>query len=132
MTTLEPKVRQTIEGRLDRIVELAEKCVEDTKIAKSESGMEESQLHNLRNLANVTDSVKALENFICYQMGRHKEWQHNGFGDQILRDLEQLEDLAREIARGSNTPQRAVHLELIRMYTGFLYRSFVAKRPRSS
>ena len=131
MMVLEPRVRQRIEESLDSIVEWAEGCVENTKI--TESRMEESQLHNLRNLANATDSVKALENFVCYQMGRRpKEWRDTSFGNRVLEDLERLRDLAQEIVEGSDTPQRAVHLELIRIYTGFLYRSFVARRSRGS
>jgi len=129
MIALEPKVRRAVEGILDRIVEMAEKCVEETKIA--ESKMEESQLHNLRNLANATDSVKALENFISYQMGRREEWRHNDFGGRVLKDLEKLRGIAQEVAKG-NDVSRSVHLELIRIYIGFLYRSFVARRPRSS
>jgi len=125
---LEPRVRQAIEQQLDEIVERARKCVKTTQIVGSK--MEESQLHNLRNLANATDSVKALENFICYQMGRRSEWRHSDFGRHVLEDIVRLHDLAQELAKGTNTPERAVHLELIRLYAGFLYRWFVAERPR--
>jgi hypothetical protein len=128
MTTLEPRIRQAMERRLDEVVEWARQCVEETQITSTK--MEESQLHNLLNIANATDSVKALENFVCYQMGRLKEWRHNDFGQRILEDFKRLGNLAQEIVKGSNTKERAVHMELIRLYTGFLYRWFVAKRPR--
>jgi CO dehydrogenase/acetyl-CoA synthase delta subunit len=71
MTTLEPRIRQAVERRLDEVVEWARQCVEETQITSTK--MEESQLHNLLNIDNATDSVKALENFVCYQMGRLKE-----------------------------------------------------------
>ena len=130
MRTRGSKPLQIYGEHLDRIVKLAEKCVKETKIADSK--MEESQLHNLRNLANATDSVRALENFISYQIGRRSEWHHNGFGRRVLDDLGKLSDMAEEIAQQGDVSKRAVHLELIRLYTGFLYRAFVAERPRSS
>ena len=45
MMTHEAKSLQIYGEHIDRIVELAEECVEETKIADSK--MEESQLHNL-------------------------------------------------------------------------------------
>lgn len=127
MTVLDPKARKTVEEKMDEIVELAEKCIDETNIAAS--GMEESQLRNLQNMANATDSVKALENFVCYQMGRNKEWRDTGFGNHVLKDFETLCKKAEKIA--ADTSQiRAVHIELIRLYLGFLVRTFIAKRPR--
>ena len=122
----ESRMRQSIEQRLDEIVEYARTCIEETAITQSR--MEESQLHNLRNMANATDSVKALENFIYYQMGRRSEWRHNDFGKHVLADIERLGDLAQELVEGSSIPERTLHIELIRLYTGLLYRWFVAKR----
>jgi hypothetical protein len=110
---------------MDDLVEMAERLVEETAIAKS--GLQEHQLRNLQNLTNATDSVRALENFVCYQMGRHDEWRHNRFGKRLLEDFQAMARIAEEIAPGA---ARAAHLALLRLYLGFLIRAVVARRPR--
>jgi hypothetical protein len=92
------------------------------------SGLEESQLRNLQNLAAATDSVPALENFISYQMGRKKI--PDRVGQQILKDIEQLGKKAEELAGGNPEALRWARMELIRLYLGFLVRKFVAERKK--
>ena len=128
---IDVRVAKSIEERYDDLVELAEKCIEETKIY--EGKLEESQLRNLQNLANATDSVKALENFIWYQMGRHKEWRYNDFGKKLLEDIEKLrkwaKDIGIKIGRSHDEKEiYKIHLELIRLYLGFLVRAFYAKK----
>lgn len=125
MIGLDPKIRKAIEGRMDDLVELAERLVEETAIADSK--LEEHQLRSLQNLANAADSVRALENFICYQMGRHAEWRHGDFGRRVLADFRAIARIAEEAAPNA---ARAAHLALLRLYLGFLVRAFVARRPR--
>ena len=124
---IDVKIAKSIEERYDDLVKLAEKRIEDTKIY--EGKLEESQLRNLQNLANATDSVKVLENFICYQMGRHREWCYNDFGKKLLEDIEELRKWAEEIGRSHDEKEvYKIHLELIRLYLGFLVRAFYAKK----
>jgi hypothetical protein len=78
--------------------------------------------------------VKALELFVRYQMGlkEGKEWRYQGesdrpFGLGVIEDLSQLGEWAQQIARESGeSDPRATHLWLIRLYSGFLSRWFVA------
>jgi len=120
----EAKLLQKIETELDEIVRLAEKCVTDTGAANSY--LEESQLRNLQNLASATYSVAALENYIRYQMSREKI--PDQVGQQILKDIQQLGNKARELAGGNPEALRWARMELIRLYLGFLVRKFVAER----
>jgi len=153
---IDVRVARSIEEKYDDLVELAEQCVEETKIygricfdkkcqewtirdkcpkcgKRTREIMEESQLRNLQNLANATNSVKALENFIWYQMGRHKEWCYNDFGKKLLEDIEKLrkwaKDIGIKIGRSHDEKEiYKIHLELIRLYLGFLVRAFYAKK----
>ncbi|MCS7263681.1 MAG: hypothetical protein NZ805_02475 [Armatimonadetes bacterium] len=150
MTALNPKLLKAIDERLDELVEMTEQIMEQTKVYgrqcpeckqwyepekkecdKCRKGtheiLEEHQLRNLENLANATDSVKVLELFVRYQMGRHSEWRHNNFGNQVIEDFRKLREMAKGVAQGQ---EKVVHLHLIRLYLGFLVREFVARRPR--
>ncbi len=125
MMTLEPKLLRAIDENLDKLVEMAEQVVEETKIANSR--LEEHQLRNLESMANATDSVKVLKLFIRYQMGRHSEWRYNDFGNRVIEDFGKLEEMAKGL---SQEQTRAVQIHLIRLYLGFLSRAFIARRPR--
>ncbi len=120
----ETKLLQQIERHLDDIVKRAEECVLETRAA--DSGLEESQLRNLQNLAAATDSVPVLENFIAYQMGRKKIPRE--LGDRLLEDLQKLGQEAEELAQRSPEALRWARMELIRLYLGFLVRKFVAEK----
>jgi hypothetical protein len=149
------KALQVIQQQwLDRVVELAEQTMRSSKVygkqckddhwtlekqcpecrAKTSDILQRAQLSNLQNLANSSDSVKALELFIRYQMGRKegKGWRYKGdsaysFGLKVIEDFNQLGKWAEQIAReSSESNTKAVHLWLIRLYCGFLSRWFVA------
>lgn len=120
----EAPLLQQIEQSLDNIVELAEKCITETRAAASD--LEESQLRNLQNLAAATDSVPVLENFIGYQMGRGKI--PADVGRRILADIQELSRRAEELTRQHPELLRQTRMELIRLYLGFLVRKFVAER----
>jgi hypothetical protein len=149
------KTLQIIEEQwLDRVVELAEKTMKSSKVygkqckrdhwsldpkcpecgEKTSDILQRAQLSNLQNFANSTDSVKALELFIYYQMGRKegKGWRYSGesdrpFGLRVIDDLNQLGKWAEQIARDSGeSDPKVTHLWLIRLYSGFLNRWFVA------
>lgn len=123
--TLNPRLLRAIDERLDDLVEMAEETVDQTGIASSR--LEEHQLRNLENMANATDSVKALELFVRYQMGRHSEWRCENFGERVIQDFGRLEEMAKDL---SQEQAKAVQIHLIRLYLGFLVRAFIARRPR--
>jgi len=149
------KTLQFVEQQwIDRVVELAGDTVRTSKVygrlcrnnhwtlekacpecrQRASDILQRAQLSNLQNLASSTDSVKALELFVRYQMGRKegKGWRYQGEGDRsfglrVIEDLNQLEEWAKQVARESGeSDPKATHLWLIRLYTGFLSRWFVA------
>ena len=59
---------------------------------RMESGMRESQLRNVVNVAIGAHSVEEVAAFILYQMGRStnsRQWQYGKFGDGVVHDLMQ-------------------------------------------
>ena len=114
------EIRIKIEKKLDKIVEMAESAVPSNEQIKKIS---DTQLRNIQNMANSTYSVKALENFIAYQVGRKKIPKE--FKDKIISDFNNLKQLSIEIAGEENSE---VHMELIRLYLGFLVRGFKYKK----
>ncbi len=152
MTVLDPRIHREIEERMDGIVKLAEQAIKQTGVYgrrcrnghwsppeaeicpqcgnRTRSILQRTQLANLQNLANATDSVKALELFVRYQMGRREGegWRYSKgsgkrFGDVVVDDFRTLGEWAQEIAPSH---KRQVHLKLISLYVGFLTRWFVA------
>jgi len=122
----EATLLQKIEEQLDEIVQIAESCVTTTNAVGRD--LEESQLRNLQNLASATDSVRVLENFIAYQMGRRRLPVE--VGQQILEDIRALGRKAEELTQNDPQTFRWARMELIRLYLGFLVRKFVAERKR--
>jgi len=156
MKVLEPRILKEIERRMDDIVELAERAIRETKVygrrcsnnhwtteekcpeckEKTQPILQRAQLSNLLNLANATDSVKALELFVYYQMGRKegKGWrypedQERPFGYWVINDFSKLAQWAEEIAPSQ---RKEVHFWLIRLYVGCLNRWFVALGAEST
>ncbi|MCS7224043.1 MAG: hypothetical protein NZ959_05740 [Armatimonadetes bacterium] len=132
MTVSGAILRKIDQEKMDKLVCMAHRTVQKTEISSPESGLEKSQLANLKNLADSTDSVEALKLFIQYQMGReggNRGWKHNNFGGKVLDDIEELKKMAHDI---STEASKAVTLHLVRLYTGFLVRWFVALRGQAT
>ena len=113
------KLLRIVEDHLDHIVQLAEECI--TKTNATQIKLTESQLRNLQNLAAASNSLRALENFIAYQMGRRNIPKE--VGSQIMDDFQCLSQKAKEIANNENADaqfERKLLTEMIQMYLGFL------------
>jgi hypothetical protein len=125
-TVLSLKAREKIEARLDDLIGRAEQLVNTTHIA-APPGLELAQLRNLLNLASSTDSFKAVELFIQYQMGREKGgkgWLHDNFGQRLIHELYQLEQMAEQIAEEAKEKKGQVKMELVRLFIGYMTRYF--------
>jgi hypothetical protein len=121
------KARARIENQLDTLIDSAEKLVDSTNIVAE---LLPAQLRNLLNMASSTDSFKAVELFIQYQMGREREgkgWRHGGFGDQLIQELHKFDDLAEQIAKATEADKVKVKMELVRLLIGYLTRYFSYK-----
>ena len=104
------------------------------------SGMDKNQIRNVLNVAEESHSLAVVANFIRYQLGRSQTgpaWQKNGFGLQVIKQIESPEgivarqaqaalDLARK--RVEDIPQEAsdeLRYDLMRYYLGYLNRAFI-------
>lgn len=116
-------LKKKIEEQLDNIIENAENLVINTNIANKEK-ISQSQIRNIIEIANATNSLKALKNFIRYQIGRN---QLDGeFGNQFINQLENfLENITKEITRNSPKSENSVRFSLIKQYLGYLNRHYV-------
>jgi len=105
-----------------------------------ESGMLKNQVGNVVSVAVEAQNVDVITNFIRYQIGRSsrgKTWQYNGFGLQVIEDIEgeespigsaarRVADAVAERVAGADKKGvcREAHLELTRLYLGYLNRCF--------
>lgn len=119
---IDAKLRLEIEKRLDNLIEDAQELVKETGVYKE---VEENQMRNLLEMALSVDSVKALEVFIQYQIGRKK--LPSTFGDGLIEKIRGLEETTKEITK-QQTIDKDIWLALIRQYLGYMNRYFVYRR----
>jgi len=106
------------------------------------SGMQKSQLDNVVAVAAEAQCVDVITNFVRYQIGRLSPWRYKGFGLQVIKDIEEEQGpvvqaakrVAAEVAERLREAKyeadekelcREAHLELTRLYLGYLTRCFV-------
>jgi hypothetical protein len=130
-------LQEALKQEMDGIVHAATKTV----LLLKGSEMKNSQLRNVLNVAEESDSVAVTTNFIRYQIGRAgtgKAWQHNGFGLCIIEDITakdnplykvveavtaQVKEQVGEEAVTADLRRRA-QVEMMRYYLGYLNRAF--------
>ncbi|MEM2913996.1 MAG: hypothetical protein QXH91_01150 [Candidatus Bathyarchaeia archaeon] len=106
------KLRE-IEDKKDELITKVESFFNKRKEeGKEELPVERAQLQNLLRLALSTSSVKEIQLFIRYQIGRHKQWRTGDFGQT-------LENVIREIGR----------IEFVRLFLGYLVREARFRKP---
>jgi CRISPR/Cas system CSM-associated protein Csm2 small subunit len=119
---IDAKLRVEIEKRLDYLIVDAQELVNETGVYKE---VEENQMRNLLEMALSVDSIKALEVFIQYQIGRKK--LPASFGDGLIEKIGGLEKTAKELT-GLKTTDKTIWLALIRHYLGYMNRYFLYRR----
>jgi len=115
MRTLPPRIRHEIEKRDDELVQLARNLTSGLKDDKRR------QLRNIQDIAEGSDSWKALELFIRYQAARgeiDRAWAESAI--QHLGDLQRTaKGLATQVA---GADAGAVHLALVSRVLGYAVR----------
>lgn len=137
-------LRKGIQGQMDTIVRAATNA---TLLLKGESKMEKNQIRNALNVADESNSVAVVTNFIRYQIGRSRTreaWQYGGFGLQVITDLEETQGAVPKAAQSAadeakqelerrdievsdewlDALRQDAHQELMRYYLGYLNRAF--------
>jgi hypothetical protein len=119
-------LRRKLDEIDDYLVQKATELVERTGIAGKRNGkeiMQDKQLRNVIAVAQDTQSIPVVDNFIKYQIGRHEEWRHQGFGEQLLQDLRSLQAQAQNLA-DQTVPEGDLAIHGARRYLGYLMRHF--------
>jgi hypothetical protein len=132
-------IEDAIRHQMDNIVRQAGETIRLLKPNGGRSEMKENQIRNVLNVAEESKSVEVVTNFIRYQIGRsssNQQWQYNGFGLQVIKDIEEGEvpvaadraakAAAEVIGEGADKEAlcREAYLELTRYYLGYLNRAF--------
>lgn len=128
---LDFKKQQAVEALSEQVVTLAEEAMTRKVVQARQMN---AQLSNFLNVAQTTNSVRVVVNWIRYQKNRpdtRRQWSDTGLGDDVINDIKTLEESARSIAGDLDAEQPTrhltdVHMRLIAQYAGYLKRSYVA------
>ncbi len=125
-------IRRTLDKMDGDLVNIATRLVEETGIAGKQDGkeiMQDRQLRNVIAVAEDTQSVAVVENFVKYQIGRHDQWRHNEFGERLLKDLRELRERADKL-KDAAVSKEELAIQMVRRYLGYLMRHFVYVQNR--
>lgn len=129
-----------LQAALQRHVDAIVRAATETVTLLQGSGMQNNQLRNVINVAEESESVAVVTNFVRYQIGRSgtgRDWQHKGFGLRIIEDISEgpvretlddvLDDVRADIGEDAVTDElaRQTHVRLMQHYLGYLNRAFV-------
>lgn len=131
-------IRQKLDELDEQVVRRAEALVDKTPdITDEKRGLEDRQIRNVLAVAEDTQSVAVVENFVKYQIGRCKsqegwrsgEAEGQGFGEKLLCDLKQIQKWAKSKA-GDDITAQDLAIRLVRRYLGYLARYFKYAQAR--
>ena len=123
MRKLNPKTRKEIAQIEDDLVKKAANIAQSLWKTLKDREKRDGKVRQVRNILEVaesTDSWKALELFIRYQAARGeipKDW-----AESAIQDLDALQKEAREIVQHTGDSAKAVHLELVTRVLGHAVR----------
>jgi len=115
---VEFQVQRSIRQTEDDLVLWIQAALDKTKYGN----LEESQFRNLVRVADTTDSVEVIKNFIRYQVGRDRKWGRgkDSLAERIVQDIDfNLKKTAQIIAEYSQIDFKPIWIELIRRYLGY-------------
>ncbi len=99
----------------------------------SETRLDNTQVRGLENIANTTDKVSDITDWLKLRVGRDRDrerWAKDGIGREIVNVLEGLREDSRKIvstlsyAKPSQDHERLVHLRLCREFVRHLAAHF--------
>lgn len=121
------ELKQKIDDELDWFVSDGKKLIDGTWESIKKEKVEEAQMRNVLEMAVASDSVKVLELFVQYQMGRKK--LPRDFGNQLLQKISaELTNKANEISKNRPEHTKEVLLRIVRLYIGYMNRYFVYRK----
>ncbi|MBW4641470.1 MAG: hypothetical protein KME23_00305 [Goleter apudmare HA4340-LM2] len=121
------KIQDGIRKAEDQLVIDIQTALDET----SYKGLEESQFRNLVRVADTTESIEVIKNFLLYQVGRGDKWGkgENSLASRIIKDINKtLQEKAKTIAKQAKSDDfNSVWLQLTRLYLGYGARYLVYK-----
>ncbi|MBX7223826.1 MAG: hypothetical protein K1Y36_28180 [Blastocatellia bacterium] len=97
-----------------------------------------SQLKNLQNIANQTEAIEVITNFIRYQMGRERNsgWNQadshgTRFGESFIARIEKtIPERILTLIKGEidDSQKQSIQIELTRRFIGYACRQFTYLR----
>ncbi|MBD2384745.1 hypothetical protein [Cylindrospermum sp. FACHB-282] len=124
---IELQVQKGIRQSEDDLVIWIQDALDETKY----EDLQESQFRNLVRVADTTESVEVIKNFIRYQVGREKKWGRGegSLAERIIKDIDNnIKKAAQIIGECCETDFKPIWLELIRRYLGYGARYLKYKR----
>jgi vacuolar-type H+-ATPase subunit H len=124
------KIQQGIRKAEDELVDAIQKALDDKS---SYDNLEESQFRNLVRVADTSESIAVIKNFLLYQVGRDKKWGkgRNSLAQKIISDIdERISNIAEKIkidADANVDDFKLIRIELTRRYLGYGARYLVYK-----
>lgn len=132
---LELALQEALRAQMDAVVRAA-----NADAARLQgSDMQKNQIRNVLNVADESQSLAVVTNFIRYQLGRSQTgpaWRHNGFGPRVIERIESpkgliarrteavLSSLQERLQDRVTEIDEEVRYELMRYYLGYLHRAF--------
>ncbi|MBD2298844.1 hypothetical protein [Nostoc sp. FACHB-190] len=115
------KIQKEIRQIEDDLVIAIEKILKDKNSCEN---LEEAQYRNLMHVADTTESIEVIKNFLRYQLGRDKKWGvgENSIAQRIINDIDGLlHNQAEKIVEKVNYIERfkSLRLDLTRRYLGY-------------
>lgn len=129
------KIQQGIRKVEDNIVIAIEEAL---KNKSSYGNLEESQFRNLVRVADTTESIAVIKNFLLYQVGRDKKWGtgQNSLAQRIIKDIDEtinnLADRIKTDTDGNLDDFKRIRIELTRRYLGYGARYLVYQNKGNS
>jgi hypothetical protein len=123
------KIQQGIRKAEDQLVI----DIQDALDKSSYGNLEESQFRNLVRVADTTDSIEVVKNFLLYQVGRGDKWGKgkDSLAQRIINDIKKIRTVAETIAKNAKTDDvNFILLELTRRYLGYGARYLVWKNKK--
>lgn len=130
----ELKINQAVDDRMNEILRQMQEMLDASKVW--EGGMEVSQMQNLLAVAQETNSVEIVINYIRYQIGRDSNkssWRRgssldSAFGEQVIAALNKLQEIAESITGSDPAAAERAWMTLTRRYLGYMHRYFYFKK----
>lgn len=136
----ELRINQAIDAHLNAMLQQMQEMLDASRIW--ESNMEVSQIQNLLAVAQETDSVEVVKNYIRYQIGRDGNagsWRRRVgtgpvFGEQVVAELDRLYGVAKSLLPEQKDDAAArreaerTWMKMTRLYLGYLRRYFYYKK----